>query len=193
MLFSSVSSRTVEDGSPVSQGPFFKGSSALAISQGLVSPRNRDFGMCLERTKLILSPTELEMWRVTLKDLLWKHKKCKSNLLKLIALKNWVAGFQWDVMTWSASESNPCFCWKGRTPWLVSRNTLKFFLEKSASILHCLYFSVNNFSQINSLFNSSSTYSFQQLLMCLSVIRLLIGTESSRRHANDSGITSFRC
>lgn len=58
--------------------------------------------------------------------------------------------------TWSASENNPRFSWRGKTPCLVSRNTWVLSLQNLQEVVcTCLHICVSNFSQINRLLNSS--------------------------------------
>lgn len=121
-------------------------------------------------------------------------ENCKSNVLKLGALKNGVTAFlsvgRVSAGTWSASENNPCYSCRGKLSCLVGKNTRTFSLQNLQEMVStCLYICVSNFSQINRLFSANL---FQQLVMCLFVIRPLDGTRSSKSHANDSGITSSR-
>lgn len=157
--------RTVEAGSPVSQGPFFKGSLTLVISQGL-KVSVPDALVCAWEELWLLKAEflpdlpsfkcEEQNCQVCLKleDELRKHKKWKSNLLKLVAFKNGVTVGHVSVGKWSASENNPCFSWRGKTPCLVGRNTLTFSLQNLQEVLcTCLYVCVSNFSQFNRLFS----------------------------------------
>lgn len=121
-------------------------------------------------------------------------ENCKSNVLKLGALKNGLTAVlsvgHVSAGTWCASENNPCCSCRGKTSCPVRKNIQTFSLQNLQEMVStCLCICLSNFSQINRLFSTSL---FQQLIMCLFAIRPLDWTRSRRSHANDSDISSSR-